>query len=367
MATNPFTPTFGISPPLLAGRHAQLRAFEQALERGPGSPGLVTLYVGVRGTGKTVLLNEVEDLASSRGWVVISETATDGLVDRLVDDQLPRAMRNVEMTDDDLTVTGVGMFGVSARWQTTRAEVAPSLRSLLTDLAVFQEKRGSGVLLTVDEIHAGSSDDLRQLAAALQHCVREGRWVSLGAAGLPAAIKGLLNDDVVTFLRRADRHDIGSIDPLAVERAIKVPIIDAGRTIDPSTVVAAADATGGYGFMIQLVGYYLWEVSGDQITDADIAPAIDLAQRRVATLMLEPTLEDLSPSARRYLMAMSLDDGVSRSGEVAERMGLTTKGASMHRDKLLATGIISAPGHGLVDLEVPYLREHLRRNPIALD
>jgi len=331
---NPFTPTFGISPPLLAGRHAQLHAFEEALERGPGAPGLVTLYVGMRGTGKTVMLNEVEDLARSRGWVVVTETATNGLIDRLVNDQLPRAMRDVGMTDDDFKITGIGAFGVSARWQQTEAPaLQPTVRTLLADLAVFQQERGSGVLLTVDEIHAGSSDDLRELATAIQHCIREGRWVAFAAAGLPAAIKGLINDDVITFLRRADRHDIGSIDPLAVERAIKVPIEEAGRSIDPTALQAAADATGGYGFMIQLVGYYLWETDDDERINADdVQTAVGLAEHRVGSLMIEPTLDDLSPTGRKYLMAMSLDDGVSRTPEIAERLGIPIKQAGVYRD-----------------------------------
>lgn len=366
---NPFTPTFGISPPILVGRASELQTFEKALERGPGAPGLVTLYVGMRGTGKTVMLNEVEDLARTRGWVVISETATDGLVDRLVGDQLPRAMRDVGMTDEDLKMTGVGAFGLSARWEHKDGPVIqPSLRSLMVDLAMFQEQRGAGLLITVDEIHAGSDRDLRELATSVQHGIREGRWISFVAAGLPAAVKGLINDDVITFLRRADRHDIGHIDPLSVEKAIKIPIEDAGRSIGPKALQMAADATGGYGFMIQLVGYYLWEVStADTIGADDVDQAVELAEHRVGSLMIEPTLDDLSPTGRRYLMAMSQDDGVSSTRDIAERLGIPMKQAGVYRDRLIASGIISAPGRGIIDIEVPYLRSYMRAHPIELD
>lgn len=361
MAANPFTPTFGISPPVLAGRSEELAAFDRALDRGPGAPGLATLYVGMRGTGKTVMLNEVEDLARSKGWVVVSETATRGLAERLITDGLPRAMRDVGMTDEDVHLTGIGAFGLHADWKTDEAQLKPTLRSLMSDLAVFQQQRDSGLLITVDEIHAGRGDDLRALATAVQHCVREERWVGFVGAGLPAAVKSMLNDDVITFLRRADRHDIGRIDPLASEQAIKQPLESAGRTIDAAAVQLAADATGGYGFMIQLVGYYLWDVaSGTHLTSDDVERAIPLAEHRVGSLMIEPTLDDLSPTGRRYLEAMAEDTGMSSTREIAERLDIPMKQAGVYRDRLITAGIISAPTRGFVDIEVPYLRRYLR-------
>jgi len=366
MTANPFTPTFGISPPVLVGRAGELAAFEEALERGPGAPGLVTLYVGMRGTGKTVMLNEIEDLARSRGWAVITETATKGLSDRLVFDAIPRTMDMLGMTEEDLKVTGVGAFGVSLRWDSDETQTMrrPTLRTLLADVAEFQQARDAGILITVDEIHAGPTDDLRELATAVQHSIREDRWVSFAAAGLPAAIKSMLNDDVITFLRRADRHNLGRIQPLAVERALKEPIEAAGRKIRSDALQQAADATGGYGFMIQLVGYYLWDVAeGDMITAEDVAEAVPLAEHRIGTLMIEPTLDDITPSDRRYLSAMSIDDRQSSTRAVAERMDMPLKQAGVSRDRLLAAGIISAPTRGWVDHEVPYMRQYLRDHP----
>lgn len=278
-------------------------------------------------------------------------------------------MRDVGMTDEDFKMTGIGAFGVNARWEVKDAPVIqPSLRSLMVDLAMFQEQRGAGLLITVDEIHAGSDRDLRELATSVQHGIREGRWISFVAAGLPAAVKGLINDDVITFLRRADRHDIGHIDPLSVEKAIKIPIEEAGRSIGPKALQMAADATGGYGFMIQLVGYYLWEVATDDLIEADdVKQAVELAEHRVGSLMIEPTLDDLSPTGRRYLMAMSLDDGVSSTRDISERLSIPMKQAGVYRDRLIASGIISAPGRGIVDIEVPYLRSYMRAHPIELD
>jgi len=96
MARNPFTPTFGVSPPLLVGRSDLLDDFVVALEDGPGAPGRMTLYTGARGTGKTVMLNEVEDLARQQGLRLISETATEGLVNRLVREHLPALLSDID-------------------------------------------------------------------------------------------------------------------------------------------------------------------------------------------------------------------------------------------------------------------------------
>jgi len=98
MTPNPFRPSFGVTPPLLAGRDTEILAFGDALDAGPGAPGRATLYTGVRGIGKTVMLNEAETQARQRGWVVASETAVPGLVDRLTPHRLPQAAAALEIS-----------------------------------------------------------------------------------------------------------------------------------------------------------------------------------------------------------------------------------------------------------------------------
>ena len=107
MARNPFTPTFGVSPPLLVGRSDLLEDFTASLEDGPGAPGRMTLYTGARGTDKTVMLNEVEDLARQQGWRVISETATPGFVSRLVNEHLPGLLREIDPEGTNSKLTGI--------------------------------------------------------------------------------------------------------------------------------------------------------------------------------------------------------------------------------------------------------------------
>ena len=94
MTSNPFTPTFGVSPPLLVGREDEAgAAFLDAMDDGPGSPGRAVLFTGTRGSGKTVMLNAVEDVAHTRGWFVLSETTRDGVARDLAHTTIPTLRR----------------------------------------------------------------------------------------------------------------------------------------------------------------------------------------------------------------------------------------------------------------------------------
>ena len=108
---NPFTPTFGTSPPLLVGRDIDLDDFREGLRGGPGSPERATLVTGLRGTGKTVMLNAYEDVAGAEGWLVISETATPNLIDRITHEHLPRLLSEVDPRQTESRLTGVSLPG----------------------------------------------------------------------------------------------------------------------------------------------------------------------------------------------------------------------------------------------------------------
>ena len=187
---NPFTPSFGVSPPLLVGREEPLERFSEALEDGPGSPGRATVYTGARGTGKTVLLNAVEDLARERGWLVISETASPGFVGRLVTEHLPALLRDQDpkATTSKLKGLTAPVVGGGATWDTTQShDSSPGLRNQMTSLCDLLAANGTGLLLTLDEIHQKQRDELRELATTVQHLFREGREIAFVGAGLPSA------------------------------------------------------------------------------------------------------------------------------------------------------------------------------------
>jgi len=364
-ATNPFSPTFGVSPPILAGRQQILSSFRRALDEGVGSPGRATLYLGGRGSGKTVLLNEIEDIASQHGWLTVSETASPGLVERLTTQRLPMAARRAfDHADPPARLTSISGFGFGLRWETSRETPQPGdLRAMLTALAGAMDQGRRGLLITIDEIQGAPKADLVELAVAVQHLFRERQPIAVAFGGLPAIIKDrLLDESVLTFLRRAERHVVGPVAVYQAADALRETAVQAGKRFDADAVETAAEASAGYPFMIQLIGYHVWQAASrsDTIGVNAVNEAIPEAERRLGSLVLEPALGDLSPNDRRFLLAMSLDSGPSKIGELARRLGFSSNQASQYRLRLLDSQMISSPARGLVDIAMPYLRSYLR-------
>lgn len=363
---NPFTPTFGVSPPLLVGRDGDLEDFREGLQGGPGSPERATLVTGLRGTGKTVMLNAYEDLAKSEGWVVVSETATPNLLDRIAHEHLPELLQDADPRQTESHLTGVslpGGFGAS-RDVTDRHTPRPGLRSQLFQLADLVGQRGGGVLITVDEVHRKGLHDLRELGTTIQHAFREERNVAFVGAGLPSAVEELLSDDVSTFLRRADRRHLRTVSPDEVAEALAVPIRTAGRDITPDALQIAVAGTGGYPFMIQLIGRQAWRAdSAAPVIDADQAGrGVDQARRKVGQLVHATALADLSDVDRTFLTVMAHDNGPSRMADIAHRLGVDAAYAGQYRMRLIAAEVIEPRGYGRVDFTLPGLRDYLKEH-----
>lgn len=366
---NPFTPTFGVTPPLLVGRSDLIEDFAAALEDGPGAPGRATLYTGARGTGKTVMLNEVEDVARREGWLVVSETATPGFVARLETEHLPAILRDIDPDGSSTRLSGISVpLGLGgATWESDQIHIsAPGVRNQVTLVCDLLAATGAGLLITLDEIHHHHIDELRELATTLQHLFREGREVAFVGAGLPSSVSSVLNDDVLTFLRRADRHSLGRVSFDEVATAIREPIETAGREITTDGAARAAEATGGYPFLIQLVGYYVWRQhpKDQRISNDDIDTGINAARRRLGSLVHEPALADLSGVDRTFLLTMAQDEGPSKMNDIAGRLQVDANYASQYRLRLIAAELIETTGHGRVDFTMPYLRDYLREHAV---
>jgi hypothetical protein len=369
---NPFTPTFGVTPPVLVGRDEEIEAFREALADGPGAPARAILLTGPRGTGKTVLLNAVEDAAREAGWAVASATTRPGVAAELALTELPRLLveHDPEAVTSSLQGAGFSVLGSGANFSRVRSErhpVQPSFRSRLEDLARVLAGRDSGLLVSLDEIHRDALTDLREIAQGVQHAFRSGLEVAFVAAGLPAAVDVLLRDETTTFIRRAERFTLGRVADRDVAAALASPIEQSGRSITPDALELAVAATSGYPFLVQMVGHRVWAADRD-------APVIDAAQarsgassarRRANRLLHEPVLADLSHRDRDFLQAMAHDDGPSLLRHIAGRMGVSSDYAGQYRSRLIAAEVVEAAGHGLVDFAVPFLREYLRQTPSA--
>src|SRR5680860_231598 len=367
---NPFHPSFGVSPPLLVGRDSMIDDFVEALEDGPGSSGRATLYTGARGSGKTVMLNMIEDRAKERGWLVISETASPGFVDRITRQQLPQILRDFDPAAVRRRMTGVtAPLSIGAvSWDSVEAHVAEAgLRNqveLLTDLLAEHE---TGLLITLDEIHQNQITELRDLATTIQHAFREGRDLAFAGAGLASAVTDVVNDEVLTFLRRADRHTLVSVTSGDVERAIREPIEASGRTIGAAALQVMVEGTNGYPFLIQLVGAQTWRLhpATPEISVEDARRGVSNALRRLGALVHEPALAGASDIDKSFLLAMAKDDRPSKMSDIQQRMGVDVNYASQYRLRLIAAELIQSPRRGYVDFALPYLREYLREHAAA--
>ncbi len=355
---NPFTPTFGSIPPLLAGREPLIREILGGLDNVPGDPNRTTIFVGARGTGKTVLLAKLAEEASARGWLSANVTAREGLLDEILM-QIRDNAANFLASEALSRVTNVAIAGFSLT-RTMEAKPKRSWRSTLTSLIQELNDQDIGLLITVDEIDAKSAP-LHELVDTYQHLVRERRNVALIMAGLPGSVSRLLRDEQISFLRRAFQHRLDPVPVDEVALAMRQTIEAAGRTISATGLRQAAASTQGFPFMIQLVGYHIWRQRPDAkaiLTD-DVAQGIEVAEADLRRMIFDATLHDLSGQDMRFLVALAKQGGRSKTAQIAAAIGKDVNYTSKYRRRLLEQGIIGERMFDQFEFDIPMLREYV--------
>ncbi|MDR4534275.1 ATP-binding protein [Glutamicibacter sp. PS] len=361
---NPFKPTAGARPPLVIGREEIRQDIAESVENGAGAPGLLAIFSGPRGIGKTVMLGSVEDEAIEHGWIVISETAIPGLV-RRIDAAVRAASGEFVDQPSGRRITGITLGPVGVQTQLADVEHR-HWRHPLTELLKRLRDHGTGLMITIDEIHAIDRVDLVEVAAVIQHMIREDLPIALMLAGLPKAVDDLLNDEVSTFLRRAEKYDLHKATLSDVAAALRATFDEGSISISELHVRHLAEATGGYPFLIQLVGYHVWSQAvrnGGRVTAESLEAGVEKAKRRMGATVLQSAYNSLSDIDKSYLLAMAVDDGPSKTSVIAERLGVSPVYAGQYRLRLLAAGAIEVVGHGYVDFAMPTFREFLRASP----
>lgn len=360
---NPFKPTAGGEPPLLIGRERVVRDFDKGLDNGVGAPGRIMLITGARGTGKTVMLTVLGDKARAHKWDVIEETASNGLCERLVSELCSKDSLIDKLTfAPSITIAGASVSLGEAELSPKR--MPETLRKAMSARLDALEKRDAGLMISIDETQAASRADLIAIATAIQHQIREKRNVSIVFAGLPQMISDLFDDEVITFLRRARTNVLANVPIDEVKESFAQTFEDSGMSLDTSLVEKAAVATAGYPYMIQLVGYYIWDAADARestvISKEDVDEGIREARVDLDNAVCVPELHGLSKNDKAYLEAMAVSDGPSGTSEVAKRMGRSAKYAATYRKRLLDAYVIRQTDRGEVDFAVPFLREYLR-------
>lgn len=362
---NPFKPTAGAEPPVLAGRDAVLDDFEIGLEEGVGAPGRLMRITGPRGSGKTVLLTELGDIARQRGWRVVDVTAAE---------HLPQLIcRRLEKTDSVDYSVELDLMVVKAKDQKDEPHRPEDIYEALDRVAGKLTEKGKGLLVTIDEIQDASVGDVREIAVAIQHLIRERRNIAFVFAGLTAGVMNLLGEDGPTFLRRAYPEELDTIPVGEVEAALRATFEKNGVRIDKEALATAADSTAGYAYLIQLVGYNVWraaQVRGggefDAISAEDVEKGVAVARREFERTVLETAIAHLPKTAMEYLVAMSEDVLASSTGEIASRLGVPASSLSTARKLLVSRQVIEPTARGYVGFSIPFMREYLIENREAL-
>ena len=365
-ADNPFLPTFGTSPPMLAGRDDVVARFNRAFEHGPAHPDSTMLISGVRGSGKTVLLNEAEDAALRLGWRVVSVSASArGLCQQITNAALEH-LQEAEDGKPSRRISSVSVLGLGLAWTgqpATGVQIAVDLRSALTSLTEWLAANSTGLLLTVDELQAVDREEATELAVAVQHIARrEMLPLAFVGAALPDIDETLLADRGMTFFQRCARarlHPLGRDD---TRDALRVPIARQGGRIDDDALEFAADASGGHPFTIQLLGYHSWETAASDrhiMSKHAQAGALE-AEQAVLDQIVKPIWSSLSEMDRSFLQAMSVDDDDSEINQIAERIGRSPNFAQTYRRRLIDAGAIEPASRGKVRFAHQSLRPWLR-------
>ena len=357
---NPFTPSFGIIPPYMAGREDLIEELSNAFSNGLGDPNLSTIVSGPRGSGKTALLSFVAEEAASQGWISANTTAATGMLEDILD-QATVAARDFLDSLDGKKLKGItiGQF-VGFEWE-NEAPRSGNWRTQMNALLDQLAEHEVGLLITVDEVRV-DLEEMRQLARVYQHFVREGRKVALLMAGLPHAVSSLLSDESVSFLRRARKHALGRIPDNDVRDAMNLTIVQGGRAISPAALDTAVRAVDGFPYMMQLVGYRIWaeRPASEEISPDDVSRGVELARREMMEGILEYAYRELSKGDKRFLAAMLPDAKDSSLADIAERMGVKSNYASQYKRRLLEQGVIGEYQKGYVRFDMPSFREYLQ-------
>ncbi len=382
MQANPFKPTAGKMPPVLIGRQDVVDDFVEALENGAGAPGRLMLISGNRGFGKTVMLGELRRAAVAHGWEVFPETASAGMCERLLEALSPKRAR-VESASLKPSISIGGVLGASLG----SVEVtAPEERALTLKNAINERlarlKPGCGIVFTIDEAQAASEQDMVALATTLQHVIgdqdmqdvpdTERKGIAMVFAALPSSVDELLDNRVLTFLRRAQKEAIGNVRLPEVRDSYLQAVANAGKQMSEESAALAAKFSEGHPYLIQLVGYYMWR-SADRrgstvIEKSDVEAGVTDAMGAFYDAVCAPTYYGLTSPQRLFVEAMAPDGGKpSRLADITKRCDRSSAWASKYRASLIRERVIEPAGYGLVRTRVPHLLDYIDKEIIWHD
>ena len=357
MMSNPFSPSFGKRPTHFLGRQEITRTIITSLDD-INSPWRTTLITGVRGSGKTALLSDIRANLDRQDVIALYIVPNDAILDSILVQlyrQLPKSVSSALPEFKNISVN----LGVSIGFENDvkKPYFAETFSYHIMELMDACMKQVKHIIFLVDEAQK-HTEDMRIFISTYQDLVMREYSVSMVLAGLPQVVSDVLNDDILTFLRRAKQVELEHVEVMIVEHEFKKVFLKPGTALTDEIVSKAAIATYGYPYLIQLVGYYLWEDmqgGGIDILDDVMVKAKSELFQNVHRLIYA----GLSNRDREFVQAMAEDERASSVSVIGERMQKKKNFISLYRERLISSGIVKSGGRGLLCFNYPYMREFL--------
>jgi hypothetical protein len=394
---NPYAPGAGQRPPELAGRARELEQFDVVLERvSRGRPERSLVLTGLRGVGKTVLLNALRSQAIARLWGTGKiEARPDQSLRRPVAAALHVAVResaprhrDPERVDAFLAVLkafalrdgGTARGARQQRWQpgidvpaaqgrADSGDLEIDLVELFVDAASVATDVGTGIALFVDEMQDVPPVDVSALCAACHELSQAGAPLIVVGAGLPH-VPAVLSSSK-SYSERLFRYvHIDRLDRASADLALTLPAEREGVAFTPDALDALYAAADGYPYFVQAYGKVTWDAAPTSpITAADVTVAAPEAEAELAVGFFGSRYERATPAEREYMRAMAalgavVGDGPIATAEVADALQRKPSSLSPARDSLIKKGLVYSAERGSIAFTVPHFGHFLRAQPL---
>lgn len=382
---NPFAPGAGTPPPELAGRDELRETIRIALERVRlGLPTKSVLMVGLRGVGKTVLLDRMRDDAEGAGIQTLRiEAPENRSLPALLAPQLRQALLRLSRNEQAkelaqralMALTGfakalkvkyadieVGFDFAAEPGLADNGDLEHDLQDLLAAAGIAAQKAGTALAIFVDELQYVEESELAALITALHRTAQRRLPVILVGAGLPQ-LRGRMGRAKSYAERLFDFPEIGPLSADATKTAIAKPAKDRNVEVSLDALDRIVTETRGYPYFVQEWGKHSWDAADmSPVTVEDVDRASASAIAALDESFFRVRFDRLTPVEKKYLRAMAeLGPGPHRSGDIAEEMGREVSSLAPTRSQLITKGMVWSPNHGDTAFTVPLFDEFMRR------
>jgi hypothetical protein len=382
--SNPYTPGAGSRPPALAGRDEELRTFEILLERlRRGRSEKSMLITGLRGVGKTVLLDTFERIAEDAKFATaFSEITHETDFRAMIARDARRTLLSISPVDrmKQMGRRAVAVFKAfsikvpdgpeisvdmeAALGHGDSGDVSEDLTDLFIALGRAAKEHKTGVVFFFDEIQFLARDELEALIAALHRVSQQALPLTLIGAGLPQ-IPELTGAAKSYSERLFNFPKIGMLPAEEARRALVVPAEAEGAGYEDAAVEVVLAFTEGYPYFLQEYGKHVWNLAdGPMIRQKDARQARRHVQLHLDDNFFRVRIARCTTAELEYLTAMAkIGDGPYKSGEIAKRMGKSgPQNVAATRARVIEKGLVYSPSYGLNAFTVPHFADYMRRS-----